>query len=547
MTETFSSSLIEGLHKEFNIRIPLKEDKKYQEIQNFDNYEFVYGIAYEMLIRTDKYNSLLKLYNRLTNSKIQISENKRTYTLYTLIKRMNTLGLNRNSFLGFDCQEDNIFKVIDLYNEINNSPWKVRTINQIEEGIELLINHYLKKNKLYYLDEKTPDIKNYKEFDLDYINALIMHTSLFIPIINNDEIQYKSLKDTIYLKELDKDFTNTLKENERDHSFRKIELDYAIKNEFWYEYTLDKIKYGLIMLINFYIKNNNIYSNINIVTEISLEEILTNPNNFFIKTKNTIKQINPEIPLIELDNDFLSELKFSDLIERNIEIESKFNRPKLILKEARIIDLPINLNLPKDELLYYISYIKDTYDRNNDIVKDRIEIMFDLLIENDNAEMPYKIKEISKGRKKLKEDFALAFYIYDLFKSTITLIQKLEKIENKKIIREKIIKKKKIKVNIKTEIVRICGKEVTVYNQEAIITAISHVSGIKEVKVDYLLSIMKEFIHGVNRRKEKNPLKKGWDAKNPYQMTDPKYKSIITGKSILIKSSVKDLVDNLNI
>ena len=50
------------LIKDFKIELPnnLKERKIYKEIENFKESEYIYCIAYEMLIRTDKYNRLLE-------------------------------------------------------------------------------------------------------------------------------------------------------------------------------------------------------------------------------------------------------------------------------------------------------------------------------------------------------------------------------------------------------------------------------------------------------------------------------------------------------
>ena len=56
------NELLNGLCKEYNIELPknLQGRTIYKEIENFEDAEYIYCIAYEMLIRTDEYNELLK-------------------------------------------------------------------------------------------------------------------------------------------------------------------------------------------------------------------------------------------------------------------------------------------------------------------------------------------------------------------------------------------------------------------------------------------------------------------------------------------------------
>jgi hypothetical protein len=52
------NKLLSNLVKEFNIEVPkyIEDLKIYEEINNFKDAEYIYCIAYEMLIRTDEYN-----------------------------------------------------------------------------------------------------------------------------------------------------------------------------------------------------------------------------------------------------------------------------------------------------------------------------------------------------------------------------------------------------------------------------------------------------------------------------------------------------------
>ena len=65
----------------------------------------------------------------------------------------------------------------------------------------------------------------------------------------------------------------------------------------------------------------------------------------------------------------------------------------------------INLNLPKDELIAYISKIKDTYDNDNSIIKTPLELLGEDLDKANNKKM----------NKTNAEKYADWFYIYDCY------------------------------------------------------------------------------------------------------------------------------------
>ena len=164
------NEFLNSLRKEFNIELPnnLQTRKIYQQIKNFKDAEYIYCIAYEMLIRTDEYNALLKEYEPLKNKSKYDMTNDEFSKLRELINRMNELGLKKTSFLGFDCDDDNdhVFKRIEYYDEIIHSPWNVRMLHkfQLDPALgfntifHMLIDFYNKKNELYILDVKRSTI-----------------------------------------------------------------------------------------------------------------------------------------------------------------------------------------------------------------------------------------------------------------------------------------------------------------------------------------------------------------------------------------------------
>ena len=78
------------------------------------------------------------------------------------------------------------------------------------------------------------------------------------------------------------------------------------------------------------------------------------PVNDNLKEKKTkLMQINKNIPLKLLDKNFYNELDFSNISKKNIKIKPSI-KSMLQFDEAKIIDLPININLPIEELIAYI-------------------------------------------------------------------------------------------------------------------------------------------------------------------------------------------------
>lgn len=63
--------------------------------------EYIYCIAYEMLIRTNEYKALLNEYKPLKNKSKNDMTNDEFLKLRKLIDRMNALGLKKTSFFRF--------------------------------------------------------------------------------------------------------------------------------------------------------------------------------------------------------------------------------------------------------------------------------------------------------------------------------------------------------------------------------------------------------------------------------------------------------------
>ncbi len=615
--------------KKYNIEIPnnFKNLQSYKEIENFKDAEYIYCIAYEMLIRTDEYKALLHEYEPLKNKSKNDMTNDEFLKLRELIDSMNDLGLKKTSFLGFDCDDDNdnVFKRIEYYNEVINSPWNVRMLHKFksdstENIFYQLAKFYFEKGKLYKLTNSNyPMPTEAKELIIDYIEKKSEwkteeECKEFYNLLDDyyictgettDPTKYKSLSsNTIYLSELDKDFLSLLKEKKNDNLLIQTKSDVMHDSiEFWYKYSINDIKNGLKKLIAFHIDNNMIYDENSKHINTTIDKILENPSNFYIpcvnrlikaglypwkKTNNSIinnefisqlefngiksilgnegyiklnredniylMEISKYISLNLLDDSFLRTLTYEDLENSYINTEPVFSRPRLMFDEARLTNIPINLNLSKEDLFHYISQIKDEYDKNNkNIVKTDNEYFFNLPLESDLIQLPKYIKYANEKRtpkdKKLlsvkrhefKKDLASAFYIYDLFKFFIQYFD-IEK-EKNDIRTERDLKIQQIKDA--RGIYEIDHHSIDVTKKDAkykikncnLLTQISSLfENLSKKQVEYYLTTMKEFIDGENVIKETNKPKK-------YEKSEPKYKDLIIGNSYIIKSNKEDLIN----
>ena len=108
---------------------------------------------------------------------------------------------------------------------------------------------------------------------------------------------------------------------------------------------------------------------------------------------------------------------------RDVEVilEANFKRPKLIFENAKKAKVELNLSLPKNELIAYISKIKDDFDKDNSIVKTPLELLgeefkkADTLVCNDKGKC-FDSRAILTKQQKMAD----MFYIYDALKEGFT-------------------------------------------------------------------------------------------------------------------------------
>ncbi len=239
------------------------------------------------------------------------------------------------------------------------------------------------------------------------------------------------------------------------------------------------IKNGVDRLIQFYMDKEQIYSIDNVdktvlnksdenpieiisnrtfkvVSNITFEDIKQSLSTYYIPVKydyqapefnDKLAVIDNNIPLAVLNYDFL--VSIEELIPNRLKSNIEFNstRPLLRFKELPIVDVPINLNLSKNELTELVSKLKDDFETG--ILKNPINILY---------KRKYNFKEINKVTpfKMTKKSMAEAFFVYDLYQyvdSAMRLhkakLNTLKQIDVKRI--EKEIAKKREESEIEIE------------------------------------------------------------------------------------------------
>lgn len=194
---------------------------------------------------------------------------------------------------------------------------------------------------------------------------------------------------------------------------KKLELEYTERNKNIEEFTKDffdlyeiyheKENQILIELEVYGIDKIFLYNDIYVVFEDEKEYLINlrekfRPIYFVDKNDKNIHKYTENIKLGKIEQKGYI---------RNPIIDFRMARQKLKFKLKKIIDIDLNLNLPKEELIAYISKIKDEYDKNNSIIKTPLELLGETLEKSDNKKTPKKPKA---------SVYADWFYIYDYWK-----------------------------------------------------------------------------------------------------------------------------------
>ena len=333
--------------------------------------------------------------------------------------------------------------------------------------------------------------KTFKKFSQPYLryNGLTNKNEL-TKVEKSIEKKYCKLKE-IYSQYLgfNMDYYDVLK-----YTFRGFHTNNFSNNKYKVDAfpRICDIKNGLERAIQFYYEKNSICNLALQNDNILLNDVIEYYSDYmFITEKSNIIEIHEELPIGILDNDFISTLSESDLINRieKIKIGSMFSDLEFI--GSKIVNIDLNMNLPLEELIAYVTKIKEEYSKS----KSPFEILKNKIEKIDN---PKSLGLIPKDNQKRKKTYADAFYIYDLFESIYFYFESIRKDIKKRYI-EKKLEYKKIKDTDtrKSEIANLTEDyeyEIENYNKEALYNTIHHVSGIEINKIKKLHKLLKEYI-----------------------------------------------------
>lgn len=224
------------------------------------------------------------------------------------------------------------------------------------------------------------EIENFEDYEYSYCVAY----ELAIRNSNIRNLVEKYLKigfDSFYIKESDNDI--------------KLLKDYGFNYEAMINTEVLQVFKEEINLFS-KISTNTVYTN-DILKNNTINNALVyyKKDNFFLIDFEDKSFIPNKINNNDINKDYIHTLRFN------------LKRPKLYLQENKIFKVAINLNLPKDELITYISKIKDEFDNDKSIIKTPLELLgedFEYL-ENKNIK-----QNSNKLNKKLIAD---KFFVYD--------------------------------------------------------------------------------------------------------------------------------------
>lgn len=361
--------------------------------------------------------------------------------LYSLLDGIVMNPIDKN--LCLKVLEDEFLSTLTLYdligfNGVITKYWNKRASIEnldVDDGLSRVVNYYVKNKQIYRL--KKSNKEEYEKVDTsDNIGILLNHSDFHIPckVVEDDKLKtiFKPINLQVSLDEIDE--TDKKYEDKFSAKVRLSEIDY-FGNDFTSGLTIGDIKNGFSRLIQYYLEKQRLYPNELIKdTKIKFkrydhkrlkddklspfQRILISPSNYYIPCKKSIdtfiktielKQINKNLPLKKLEDSFLNTLEAFDLNSKEIQIFPSFTYPELKFEESTIINLPINIKLPREEKEAYLMQMLDDYDSKNTNLEHPLETIGIELI---NASSPKSLEELNTKNK--KKNIADIFYIYDL-------------------------------------------------------------------------------------------------------------------------------------
>lgn len=404
-------------YKEEKFFLPLIDDSRYEFIKNYEEFEFSNCIAYEMAIRTDKF--------------------QKAKFLYMIIEDIQSMYQSSLS---------------DILNSIKESS------QYFHKDIQNILSKYIYSDMLE------------KDFNRTLLNKILVD---LIKELENSKIILKDLGILNLTSFLGQDMIDLTGEN--FVLIDQIQRDLHIKD----------FDNGLELLIKFYLTKESIY--IKNDTELKFEKIkysnieeilnkiLDNIESYYLEINSNIIQLSKNMTISMLDNEFKDLLKKHYNKYKYINIQPNYTRPSLHFIDAKIVNLPINLNFSENELKALVSKIKDDYDNKESRIKTPLEILGEKLEKFIKPNSENKLPSKTFQEKRIA--FANAFCVYDLDKVLTPIFDR--KNED---FREK---QKKGEIN---------KEDTNPYTKEYLKSEIASITGLSEDNIKVYRTLMKEYI-----------------------------------------------------
>lgn len=455
--KTEIKSTMKALDIPIKIQIPLKENIRYKNIENFEDHNLSNNLALEMIIRNKEFQEYM--YNiaiidfEFENKNPELKNNHYKKLQRELIEKFGFDIKDALSLKGHHpyINEQIIDYLDDVANEnlILNPPY----IRDLNNGLRRVIDFYFNKKKLYILTLPT----NYEIITSE--NAKNANEKrLFAKIINPDTNEADYILLSVYEK--------------YKQYFERIDE---------FIYLLPDIKLEVIEseLSDDFIKNNLKYLGIPVVTFGTEKIVLLSEDPF---------------PIEFLDKEFIFSLSEDETLDSHFKDSlTKSILPKLKLINSKRITTAINSDLSSNETKAIILNLQ-----NNSNIKSFSEI---LNLEIEEVLKVKNLKHISKNKELRNRDYANAFFIYDLyniigkeFENKILELENEAKIDKNKIKENPQYDTKESKefeynkINIKLE------KNKSLFSKTYLDKEIQKITNLEISKIRGLHSLMKEYI-----------------------------------------------------
>ncbi|UCN00116.1 hypothetical protein LCX93_11400 [Sulfurimonas sp. SWIR-19] len=405
--------LIES-YKEVEV-IPTREDAIYKQIENFKPYELTYKIFYQMAIRNENAKRIIYalnyLYDVITIEKNQIiideincsaQNEERLYTIVGTVKPKDTtsnkilIGINEYKFQCIESVDDNKFKIeVFVDKEINNLDLHLAVESEKYPnalGLPLASSTLKIRSTTTGISEKSKETIISVKIDKEkYSISPDKDGSWILELINSKKVL---TKEVILQK-----YQNYL--NPEEHQIYLSAGVYFI-NELIQELETELIEKYLIYPDNYDVNHPE-------KSDILLKRAMHNSLDIQRLQNDSTYQHENKYFFKQDDYDGYSiHQGISEGEDSRYNLSTiKQDATKQVV-DYNVSNFQINLNLPKHELISYLTKIKDNYDNDHSILFSPMELL--------GKEVDIEPDEIKKMNS---VKWADTFYIYDYFKNSI--------------------------------------------------------------------------------------------------------------------------------